>query len=249
MNSIRLKAAPLALIIALAGASQAMAQQSDEQTVNRAMATRDQLEGVASRDAGNASNVARARLAAGDFRPGDRIWVMVQGDTALSDTFAVWQDGALHLPSPAVGTLPLQGVLRSEIQQKVQTFVARFVRNPVVLARPLIRLSFQGDFARAGFYAVPADAPIADAFMAAGGTTTTANMNKVKIERGGREFLNTRAVQSAMSEGRTVDDLGLRDGDQLIVPKNGTGSTMAIVRGAAIITSLGVGLLTLSNKI
>lgn len=249
MNNIRLKAVPLALIIALAaGASQAMAQ-SDDLTVTRAMATRDQLEEIASRNDGNLSGVARTRLTQGDFRAGDRIMIMVQGDTALSDTFAVWQDGALHLPSPAVGTLPLHGVLRSEIQEKVQTFVARFVRNPVVLARPLIRLSFQGDFARAGFYAVPADAPIADAFMAAGGTTTTANMNKVKIERGGREFLNTRAVQDAMAQGRTVDDLGLRDGDQLIVPKASTSNVMGTVRSAAILVSLGVGVLTLSSRL
>ncbi len=247
MNSIRLKAAPLALMMALAGASQAMAQQSDDVTVTRAMATRDQLQGIAARNDGNVSSAAQTRLAQGDFRAGDRIMIMVQGDTALSDTFAVWQDGALHLPSPVVGTLPLTGVLRSEIQQKVQTFVARFVRNPVVLARPLIRLSFQGDFAHAGFYAVPADAPIADAFMAAGGTTTTANMNKLKIQRNGREYMNTRAVQDAMSQGRTVDDLGLRDGDQFMMPKTGTTTTMTVVRSVAVVVSLGVGILTLKR--
>jgi protein involved in polysaccharide export with SLBB domain len=249
MNKIRLTAVPLACLLALAaGATRAAAQQSDDATVTRTMASRDQLEGIASRGDGNSASAARARLTAGDFRPGDRIMIQVQGDTALTDTFAVWQDGALHLPSPVVGTLPLQGVLRSEIQQKVQTFVARFVRNPVVLARPLIRLSFQGDFAHSGFYAVPADAPLADAFMAAGGTTTTANMDKVKIERGGRDFLNTRAVQTALAQNQTVDELGLRDGDQLIVPKGGGTSVWNVVRGAALVTSLGVGVLTLSKR-
>src|SRR6266850_1195281 len=40
----------------------------------------------------------RARLQDGDMRPGDRVLVDVQGDTALSDTFTVWPDRQLHLP-------------------------------------------------------------------------------------------------------------------------------------------------------
>lgn len=247
MISTRLLAA--LVLGALAGGATSAFAQNDDQVAARAMASRDDLEGVAARGAGNAANVARNRLAQGDFRAGDRIMIQVQGDTALSDTFAVWQDGSLHLPSPVVGTLPLQGVLRSEIQQKVQTFIARFVRNPTVLARPLIRLSFQGDFTRAGFYGVPADAMLTDAFMAAGGTTSNANMSKVKIERGGREFMNTRAVQQAIAEGRTVDDLGLRDGDQLVVPRANQTNVMGTVRAAAVVVSLGVGVLTLGSKL
>ena len=247
MISPRLFAAAL-LVAAFAGGATTAVAQSDDQLALRPMATRDDLQGLVARGS-NAAATAQARLAQGDFRPGDRIMLQVQGDTALSDTFAVWQDGALHLPSPVVGTLSLQGVLRSEIQEKMQTFVARFVRNPVVLAKPLIRLSFQGDFARSGFYAVPADAMLSDAFMAAGGTTQLANMSKVKIERGGREFMNTRAVQSAIAEGRTIDDLGLRDGDQLIVPRAPQTNMMGTVRAVAVVVSLGVGVLTLGSKL
>jgi protein involved in polysaccharide export with SLBB domain len=230
---------PVAALVALAaGPARAFAQSGD--ATERPMATRADLE---------ASNTesARARLSAGDFRPGDRIIITVQGDTALSDTFAVWRDNALHLPSPTVGTLSLQGVLRSELQDKVQTYVARFVRNPMVRALPLIRLSFQGEYAHSGVYAVPADAPLADAFMAAGGTTTYAAMNKAKIQRNGREFMDSRGLQAAIADGRTVDDLGLRDGDQFVMPKGNGGSTMGIIRGAAVVTSLGVGILTLSR--
>ena len=70
-----------------------------------------------------------------------------------------------------------------------------------------------------------------------------------KIERGGREFMNTRAVQSAIAEGRTVDDLGLRDGDQLVVPRANQTNVMGTVRAAAVVVSLGVGVLTLGSKI
>ena len=231
---------PVAALVALAaGPARAQAQQAD---ADRPMATRADLEALAS-----SNDRARARLNDGDFRPGDRIAILVQGDTALSDTFSVWRDGALHLPSPTVGTLPLTGVLRSELQDKVQSFIARFVRNPMVRARPLMRLSFQGEYAHAGIYGVPADAPLAEAFMAAGGTTPNANMNKAKVQRGGRDYMDSRQLQAAMADGRTVDDLGLRDGDQFVMPKTGGGNTMAIIRGAAVVTSLGVGLITISK--
>ncbi len=98
--------------------------------------------------------------------------------------------------------MPLSGVLRSELEPKVQAYIARFVRNPVVRARPLVRLSFQGDFAHAGYYTVPVDAPLGDAFMAAGGTTTTADMRRMRLERGGREIMNARTVQDAIASAR-----------------------------------------------
>jgi protein involved in polysaccharide export with SLBB domain len=246
---------PLAVLLALAGGtSRGLAQQADDNAVvERPMATRADLEGVVSRlesSNGNPMLVgrARARLTEGDFRPGDLVLIAVQGDTALSDTFTVWQDQSLHLPSPAVGSLALLGVLRSELQPKVSTFVARFVRNPTVRARPLMRLSFQGDFAHSGFYAVPADAPLADAFMAAGGTTTTANMGKIHVDRGGRELMNSRTVQEALASNRTVDEIGLRNGDQFVIPKQNPSTLMSTVRGAAIVVSLGVGILTLSRR-
>jgi protein involved in polysaccharide export with SLBB domain len=254
MTRIPLHYVPLAIAFALAGGARAgAAQQPDDASViERPMATREALEGALSRlESAHGDPMligrARARLTEGDFRSGDRIIISVQGDTALSDTFAVWQDQALHLPSPAVGTLPLTGVLRSEIQPKVTAFVARFVRNPMVRARPLIRLSFQGDFAHAGFYAVPADAPLADAFMAAGGTAATANMSKIKAERSGHQFMNARDIQSAISSNSTVDDLGLKDGDQFSMPRQNPGGMGTALRTAAIIVSLSVGVLTLTR--
>ena len=236
-KSSRLLSAAIAFLAAAVPA-RAFAQNTDAS--DRPMATRADLQ------ASN-TDVARARLSSGDFKPGDRIVVTVQGDTALSDTFAVWRDTALHLPSPTVGTLSLQGVLRSELQDKVQSYIARFVRNPMVTARPLIRLGFQGEYAHSGMYGVPADAPLAEAFMAAGGTTVNANMNKAKVTRNGHDLMDSRAIQTAMADGRTVDDLGLRDGDQFVMPKGGSGNTMNIVRGAAVVTSLGVGLITISK--
>src|SRR5690348_4047544 len=64
----------------------------------------------------------RSRLESGDFQTGDRILVRVEGEPQLSDTFTVAPGPALELPQ--VGSLALSGVLRSELQSRLETHLA-----------------------------------------------------------------------------------------------------------------------------
>ncbi len=202
-----------------------------DSTIDRALASREELQQLAQRlEQGHRSGDddalladVRARLQDGDMRPGDRILIDVQNDSALSDTFTVWPDRQLHLPSPAVGAMPLRGVLRSELEPKVSAFVGRFVRNAVVRVRPLLRLSVQGEVVHAGYHAVPADAVLSDALTAAGGTTANANVSHLRIERNGRKLLDGRDMARAVAAGRTMDEVGVREGDQFVVPRQGIG--------------------------
>ncbi|HEV8510130.1 MAG TPA: SLBB domain-containing protein, partial [Gemmatimonadales bacterium] len=184
----------------------------DGKVVERPLATRAELQ-AALQNAG-ASNLAlriKSRLTEGDFRRGDRIALVVQGEAALTDTFVVGSGGDLMLPPPTVGALSLKGVLRSELEPKLTEYVNRFRTNAVVRAQPLLRLSIQGEVTHGGIYAVPADAQIADALMAAGGTTEFAKANKVTIERNGKLIWQGSAFDT------DLDALGLRDGDQIVV--------------------------------
>src|SRR5207248_1593070 len=92
-----------------------------------------------------------------------------------------------------------------------------------VRARALVRVSVQGGVVRPGYYAVPADALVADALMAAGGTLPTSKPGKMRLERGGHRLLDGKEVAQAVAQGRTFDDLNVQDGDQLVVPKEGAG--------------------------
>ncbi|HXY20407.1 MAG TPA: hypothetical protein VEH83_10470, partial [Gemmatimonadales bacterium] len=58
----------------------------------------------------------QARLRDGDMRVGDRLKLVVAEQKDLSDSFTVSQGPALVLP--VVGTVPLQGVLRSELADR-----------------------------------------------------------------------------------------------------------------------------------
>jgi hypothetical protein len=166
----------------------------------------------------------------------------VQGEQALTDTFVVGTGAELILPPPTTGSLSLKGVLRSELEPKLTEYVARFRNSPVVRAQPLLRLSIQGEVAKGGIYAVPADAQLADALMAAGGTTQFAKANEVTIERNGKPFWKGSAFDT------DLDVLGLKDGDQIVVGSKRPGGTDTL-RITALLVSIAGGLYGLSRAI
>ena len=191
------------------------------------LATRSALLDSAQRNAAAGDTVRaaaiRTRLATGDFQPGERIWMRVDSEPALSDTFTVTTAGTVVLPSPVNHEIPLRGVLRSELQGYLVQQLSQYLRSPAVRARALVRVSVQGGVVRPGYYAVPADALVADALMAAGGTLPTAKPGKMRLERGGDRFLEGKQLAQAVAQGRTLDDLNVQDGDQLVVPKESGG--------------------------
>ena len=235
---IRLSAVVGSILLVAATPSTVFAQNGN---ADRPMATREELE-TALRSAGASESAARmkSRLTEGDFRRGDRIVLMVQGEPALTDTFVVGTGSELMLPPPTTGTLSLKGVLRSELEPKLTEFVSRFRNNAIVRAQPLIRLSIQGEVARAGIYSVPADGRLADALMAAGGTTQFAKANKVSIERNGRKIWEGSSFEMDLNE------LNLRDGDQIVVDSKRPGGTDTL-RMVALLVSIAGGLYGLSR--
>jgi protein involved in polysaccharide export with SLBB domain len=164
---------------------------------------------------------ARARLKDGDFQVGDRILLAVQGESTLTDTFTVAPGRQLQLKP--IGTISLQGVLHAELQSYLKDKISQYVRNPRVQAHTLLRVAIDGAVARPGFYSVAAEGLLTDALMAAGGPSATAMIEKTRIERGGRELLTIAAVKAAVAQGITLDKLGVRAGDRILVPQQGTG--------------------------
>lgn len=210
---------------------------------DRPLATREELKAAMDNDRG--SDVAariNMRLTQGDFQRGDRIALLVQGEPALTDTFTISGSSELILPPPTTGALSLKGVLRSELEPKVTEYISKFRNNPIVRAQPLLRLSVQGEVAKGGIYDVPADAQLADALMAAGGTTQFAKTNKVTIERNGRTIWHGSAFDT------DLDALNLQDGDQITVGGDRPGGT-DMLRITALLVSIAGGLYGLSRAI
>jgi len=156
----------------------------------------------------------------GGFQVGDRILLKVEGDSQFSDTFTVGPGPGLTLP--VIGQIPLVGVRRADVEPYVSQQLARYLKDPVVHAKALIRVSIVGEVQRPGFYSLPGDAVLADALMQAGGPTREARVPAMTLERGGKPLLQGDSLQLAFARGLTVDQVGLRDDDRFVVPRLAT---------------------------
>src|SRR5207249_5164306 len=150
------------------------------------------------------------------FQAGDRILLHVEGDSALSDTFTVVAGPTLRLPN--IGEISLAGVRRTDLEAHLTRELSRYIKDPVVQARALIRVSVVGEVTRPGYYAVPIDLVLADALMLAGGATQHARVDRLSIVRGNSAVWSGNKLQTEIARGATLDQLGIRAGDRIQVP-------------------------------
>jgi protein involved in polysaccharide export with SLBB domain len=152
-----------------------------------------------------------------DFEVGDQILLEVEGDTQFTRSFSVGPGPALTLP--VLGAIPLADVRRSEVEAYLGRVLGRYMKNPMVRAKVLVRLGVLGEVEHPGFYAIPSTAVVSDALMAAGGPTKDAKFTGARIEREGKAIFVGSAFQDAVGRGLTVDGMGLRTGDRIVVPR------------------------------
>ena len=116
---------------------------------------------------------------------------------------------------PRFGEVSLQGVLRSELNDRLTTHLAQFIREPVVRATPLVRIGVLGRIARPGFYDPAADVILSDVLMLSGGPAADADLNRIVIRRAGEIIWSATDTRTALSDGLTLDRLHLRAGDEV----------------------------------
>ena len=169
----------------------------------------------------NEAELIRSRLEQGDFQVGDRIYLTVENEEALTDTFTVDRGRILRFPD--IGDLGVGGLLRAELDSALVAFVSRYVRQPRVTARSLLPITITGAVSVPGFYMLPSELRFADALMEAGGYTAAARITEIRVERGEEKIWDEESVQLAITDGRTLDQMSLRPGDYVIVPERGSG--------------------------
>lgn len=154
------------------------------------------------------------RLRIGDFRPGDMVSLEVRGREEYTGNFPVQPDQSLELPG--LDPIPLAGVLYSEATGVIRDALAVVLRNPVVELTFQMRLAVTGQVGQPGFYDVRGSLLISDVLQLAGGPTQNADMERVEIRRDGDKLMSGERL---VTQGFTLDDLGLRSGDVIQVPR------------------------------
>lgn len=185
-----------------------------------AASTSSGYSGSVREEAAREADLIRRRLTEGDFQVGDRISLRVQGEPGIPDMLTVEPGQVLRIPE--MGEISLAGVLRSELQEHITKEIGRFIRDPVVTTEALVRVSIMGQVANPGFFVLPASMLFENALMAAGGPAGAADLEKIEIRRGQQVIWEGAAVESAIVEGKTLDQLSLRAGDRIDVPTKPT---------------------------
>jgi protein involved in polysaccharide export with SLBB domain len=188
----------------------------------------------------------RERLRVGDFHPGDRIALTVEGHPTLTDTLTVRTGRVVSLPD--LGDIALTGILRAELDDHLTREIGRYLRDPKIRAIPLMRVAVLGQVARPGYYALPADALLSDAVMGAGGPSPQADLAKSTVRRGTERLLRDRDVSVALSDGITLDQLDIRSGDEIIVGEKKRFDASTAIQLVSVGTSVIIGLVAVFGR-
>jgi hypothetical protein len=242
--------APAMCIAATVGA-QAAANQT--QSTNALLASRAELVATATRfetaattgdpdkraQSAMAAAAVRERLRDGDFQVGDRVVVTIVSDAVHRDTVVIRSGRVLELLGTVV--VPVTGVLRSELRDRITTEVLKYVKASQVEVTPLMRVGILGAVARPGYFAFPSDIPLTEAIMGAGGPSATADVDRSIVRRNNHEFRSSEDTRKAIAGGLTLDQFGMSAGDELVVGQRSgfsSGTFLSIVGALASVGAL-----------
>jgi hypothetical protein len=177
----------------------------------------------------------RSRLERGDFQDGDRIVVKLLGSGAMvpnlmgaNDTIVLRAGKRMQLPQ--MEDLSLDGVLRSELNAKVSSHLAKYLKDSTVSVTPLIRLAVVGQVRAPSFYYTTVDVLLSDMIVKAGGPNGNADwLGNVEIRRGTETIWSAKDARTAMTDGISLERLNLRTGDEIYVDEQKSGFSWSTV--------------------
>ena len=175
-----------------------------------------------------------------DFHVGDKIALTVDGPLAIRDTATVREGLIIRLSG--VGDISMAGVKRADVQKYLTQEISKFIKDPIVHATALVRISVLGQVMRPGFYTVPSDALLGDVVMMAGGPTTTADLNRTVVQRSGQDVKTREQISGALASGATIDQMQIAPGDALVIGEKPSSSFDTILK----VVGVAVPLLTLA---
>ena len=155
------------------------------------------------------------------IRPGDvlrvRIWPDPEHD--LSGEFPVEESGLIYLP--LLGEVWAGGATLEEIRSRLRQGYEQAIKSSVVTVVPLFTVSILGAVVRPGLYRIDPTQVLFDVVSLAGGFTSGAKLEEVRVIRDGR-VLEINAEQ-ALATGAPLLVMALRSEDRIIVPERRQG--------------------------
>jgi protein involved in polysaccharide export with SLBB domain len=148
------------------------------------------------------------------FAPGSAIQVTIWQEPDLSGSFSIDSQGYVILP--LIGKINISRFTSESLESYLKEEYSSYLRNPIIQTLPLVRISVLGHVREPGLYRVEPDRPLWDVIELAGGPNERGDIMRMVVTRGGKVINNN--LIAAYEEGVSLQEVGIKTGDQIIVP-------------------------------
>jgi polysaccharide export outer membrane protein len=118
---------------------------------------------------------------------------------------------------PYIGEIDITAITVSQLRDTLLVELERLFANPFISVTPLFRIAVAGHVVRPGLYNVDPTMTILDVISMAGGATELANTGKIRVFRLGET--KQLDFEEEMIASRTLTEIGVRSGDDILVPR------------------------------
>jgi polysaccharide export outer membrane protein len=150
------------------------------------------------------------------LRPGDIVRIDVWGQTEYSGQFQVDEEGMLHYP--VIGSIRATDLTIGMLRDTLRAGLEELFTNPFVTITPLFRIAVLGRVQRPGLYTVDPTLSVLDIVALAGGAASGGNLNRIRVLRAGAT--TQLSYEREALAGRSLQQIGVRSGDEVIVPRS-----------------------------
>lgn len=166
------------------------------------------------------------------LRPGDRAAIQVWRNQELSTTLTVGEDSAfVH---PIYGAVKVGGLPLPEARERVRQFLTRFEGEPRFTMLPEFRVYVGGAVRDPNQHYMP-QLSVGEAITRVGGSTASDRRHRVRLVRGGRQYvenLNGAGIAALLQT-------PIRSGDQIIVEERATFTRTYVGPALQILQAIG----------
>jgi polysaccharide export outer membrane protein len=144
--------------------------------------------------------------------PGDVVRITVWRRPELSGDFAVAADGSIR--HPIYQAVKVAGVGIPAAEARLRDFLTRLESTPQFVLEPLFRVTVGGEVRQPNLYSLPQETSVSQAVAMAGGPTERGRLDRVVLQRDGRE-----QVIDLNAPGFSAAHMPVRSGDRIFVAR------------------------------
>jgi polysaccharide export outer membrane protein len=149
------------------------------------------------------------------LQPGDVVRIQVFGRNELAGEYPVDENSLLLLP--LIGEINVRGLTVSALRAHIRAQYGQLFQQSFVSVIPLFRVAVLGEVVRPGLHSADPTMTVFDLLALAGGVMPTGRAGALRLIRDGNTY--SLRLDAASLANATLRELGVRSGDQMIVPR------------------------------